>query len=101
MAKIGGYDFHRLASIAYNQLTEEEKSHVLEKMAALVATPVEQWSTLQAVLWRSDPVLYLVPADDELRFFVELNEGQPPEVRDIFTQARLDAFQKAAANMAS
>lgn len=95
---VGSYKFHRRALAALHQLSGEEQAQVLETLAALVGTPVGDWSAPQAKKLPGDPAQYLVRVNDSLRLFVRADGEQEPEVMDIVRRETLEFFSKAAAN---
>src|SRR4051812_12656509 len=96
-----GYKFNRLALASYWQFDKDEQAQIQKSLEELVATPVGQWSGTkwQAKRLPNEPT-YLVHLTDNLRAFVDVAEGQQPEVLDIVYQERLDFFAKLAANSA-
>ena len=94
---VGTYKFHRRASAALNQLTDDEQAQVLEKLAALVSSPAGEWSATQVKRLPGNQSLYLIPVNDSLRVIVRADAGQEPEVLDLVRHETLDFFAKAAA----
>lgn len=92
------YQFHRRASTALNQLSDDEQAHVLETLAALAGTPPAQWPAGQAKRLPGDPPLYLVRVNDSLRVIVRVPADQPTEVLDIVRHETLEFFKKATAS---
>ncbi len=93
----GKYTFHRRALMALWQLDPEEQAQVRESLEALVATPVEQWSSARARKLPGDQPEYLVWVSDTFRAIVRVAEGQPPEVLSIVSQEALNSLAEAAA----
>ncbi len=96
--QVKGYRIHRRAKFVIQQLEEEEKAQLLEKLMALAEIPVDQWPAAQARKIPGEESLYLVPINDSLRAFVYAPEGQEPEVQWIAAQEKLDALAEAARN---
>jgi hypothetical protein len=84
--------------MALNQLADDEQAKVLETLAGLVDTPVDQWPAEQAKRLPGDPALYLVRIDDSLRAIVSAADGQEPEVMAIVRRETLEFFAKSAGN---
>ena len=96
MMETNGYTFHRLGRMMFQQLEDNERAQVLETMRSLAAIPVDQWTAPLAKRLPGDEPFYLVRVNDNRRLIVRAAEGQPPEVRDITTQEKIDFFAKLA-----
>ncbi len=94
----GMYTLHRRAKWVLQDLDPEELAQIRESLSSLVAIPVNQWPAALAKRLPGDPPLYLVRVSDAFRAFVQVAEGQPPEVQDIVLQGRLDALANAASS---
>jgi len=97
----GKYTFHRRALMALWQLDPEEQAQVKESLAALAATPVEQWTAHGAKRLPGDPAEYLVKVTESFRAIVRAVDGQLPEVLDLVLQERLDFFAGLAAGQSN
>ncbi len=93
----GKYTYHRRALMALWQLDPEEQAQVKESLAALAATPVEQWTAQGARRLPGDPAEYLVKVTESFRAIVRAGEGQLPEVLDLVSQDTLKFFAALAA----
>jgi hypothetical protein len=96
--EVGAFKLHRRVRQGLPQLDADEQGRVLETLAALGKTPASQWPPEKARRLPSDPTMFLVRVDDSLRLFVQVVEGQQPEVLDIVHQETLDFFGKASRN---
>ena len=94
---VDNYRFHRRARMAFQQLDADEQAQVRERLLSLVKTPATQWPAALAKRLPGDQPLYLVRVNDSLRAFVQVVEGQQPEVQDIVMQEALDFMARAAA----
>ncbi|MBL8793456.1 MAG: hypothetical protein JNM56_06110 [Planctomycetia bacterium] len=94
---VGASKFHRRALTAFNQLSSEEQAQVQESLAALVGTPVAQWSATPVKRLPGDQSLYLLPVNDSLRAIVRADADQEPEVLDLVRHETLDFFARTAA----
>lgn len=93
---VSTYTFHRRALMALQQLPDAEQNQVRERLTVLFEIPVEQWPAVWAKRLQEDPPLYLVRISDDLRAFVQVEDGRIPEVVDIVRRETLEAFAKAA-----
>jgi hypothetical protein len=94
--QVGNIRFHRRALFAFQQLDADEQSQVRERLLSLDATPVAQWPVDLARRLPGDQPRYLVCLNDSLRAFVQVVEGQQPEVQDIVNQGLLDWMAQTA-----
>jgi hypothetical protein len=93
--EIGRFKFHRRASTAFNELSSGDQARVLESVAPLAGTPLQQWPPRMVKKLRSDPDLYLLRIDDSLRAIVRAPEGIDPEILDLVRHETLESFAKA------
>lgn len=97
MTYVDNYRFHRRAKQMFHQLEPEEQAQMRERLLSLVNTPATQWPAAITRRLPGDQSLYLVRINDSLRAFVQVVEGQQPEVVDIAAQEMLDFMAQAAA----
>jgi hypothetical protein len=95
--QVDNYRFHRRALTAYQQLEPDEQAQLRKRLLSLDTTPVAQWPAALAVKLPGDQPLYLVRVNDRLRAFIQVIEGQRPEVLDIASQEMLDFLAQTPA----
>jgi hypothetical protein len=95
--EVGSYQWHRRASAALNQLADDERTQVLQRLASLEDTPAARWPADLATRLSGSQLLYLVRINDSLRAIVRAVEGQLPEVMDVVRHETLEFFAKGAA----
>ena len=97
MTYVDNYRFHRRAKMVFLQLEPDEQAQLRERLLSLDGIPAAQWPAALARRLPGDHPLYLVRVNDSLRAFVQVIEGQQPEVVDIVPQEALDFLAQAAA----
>ena len=88
------FRFHRRALIALNQLPEDERTRIRERLELLVQTPLRDWPMAGAKKLHAETSLYLVRVDDSLRLIVRAGEGEMPEVQDVVRHETLEMFAR-------
>jgi len=95
--EIGKFKLHRRAFMAFSQFDADEQAQVRDRLLSLGEIPATQWPAALAKRLPGDQLRYLVRVNDSLRAFVQVVEGQQPEVQDIVIQEALDFMARAAA----
>ena len=90
------WKLHRRVKTALQQTEPDERAAIEERLAALFAVPVSQWSATVARRLSGEQPRYPAYLDDSWRAYVEVIEGQPPEVLDLVHQVTLDWMANAA-----
>jgi hypothetical protein len=96
MKTVSNYRFHRRASAAFNELTNDEQAEVRQVLTDLPRGPSGPWPGDTKRL-PGDLPLFMLRANDSLRVIVLAVDGQPPQVMDIVRRETIESFAKAEA----
>jgi hypothetical protein len=80
------------AWISFSTLPDPEREHIMVMLSELAAHPPERWPEREVLRLSSEPPLYMVHANDELRVVFRREEGGELTIGHIFLQEMLDRY---------